>query len=225
MSPTHSSHKFGFVLFLICLSGSYGLAAEASISIIQGSTPTHRTTTDTNFGEVLIYVGGSLPAGTTPVSLQYCFDLTTAGNTTGYITPLLFYRSPGEFLTTYTVVGIGKGFEVDLTSCPQMIPFDVIEGIKVPSNGNFTFGFVNSLVNSSGVPTVSSQGVIDFDGPADSGNGVGGTSTTNDWAASLQGYATVGLGTTFSAGANTNYSFFLPPRTYSAEVIGTVAAP
>ncbi len=39
----------------------------------------------------------------------FLFDQTNVGNTSGYITPLLFEQtSPG----IYTVIGIGKGFEV-----------------------------------------------------------------------------------------------------------------
>jgi hypothetical protein len=174
----------------------------------------------------MIYVGGSLPAGTNLAALQYLFDRTTAGNTTGYITPLLFERTAGPTHSVYTVVGIGKGFEVALNSAPQAIPFDVIEGLRVPANGRFTFGFVNAIVNSSGVPVTTSEGAVDFDEPADSGAGAGGTGTTNDWAVSNSYTPSpiVALGTTFAI-SGADYDFFLASRTYSAQAIGAVPVP
>ena len=115
----------------------------------------------------MIYVGGSLPAVTHPAAFQYLFDLTTAGNTLGYITPLLFEYKSDEAYTIYTVAGLGRGFEVALNSVPHTIPFAAIEGIRAPTNGNFTFGFVNALVNSSGTPVTTSEGIVDLDVPAD----------------------------------------------------------
>jgi hypothetical protein len=53
----------------------------------------------------------------------YAFDLTTEGNTSGYVTPLLFESVPAGEYTIYTVTGIGKGFEVNLNAAPQAIPF------------------------------------------------------------------------------------------------------
>lgn len=117
------------------------------------------------------------------VAFQYLFDLTDAGNTTGYITPLLFEYKSVEAYTVYTVVGIGEGFEVALNTAAQTIPFDVIDGTKVPTNGSFTFGFINAIVNSSGVPVQTSPGAVNEISPADNGEGVGGTGTTNDWIA------------------------------------------
>jgi hypothetical protein len=52
--------------------------------------------------------------------------------------------------------------------------------LRCPKTGNFTFGFVNALVDSSGAPVVASQGVVDFDVPAEGGPGVGGAATTNN---------------------------------------------
>ena len=62
--------------------------------VAEGSTPTHRSVTDTFSGQVNIYVGGSFPAGTNLLYFQFLFDQTTAGNTSGYITPLLFEYKP-----------------------------------------------------------------------------------------------------------------------------------
>jgi len=225
-----------------CLAGlflavfwSSALAGENTVSpattytiTTQGSTPTHRSQTDRSFGLVMIYVGGSLPAETHPAAFQYLFDLTTAGNTLGYITPLLFEYKSDEAYTAYTVVGIGTGFEVALNSVPHTIPFAVIEGIRAPTNGNFTFGFVNALVNSSGTPVTTSQGVVDFDVPADGGEGVGGAGTANAWAVtnSYSPSPVVALGTTFGAsGSGADYTFYGSYRTYSALASGVVVTP
>jgi len=200
--------------------------------VAEGSAPTHRSQTDGAIGQVYIYVGGSLPAGTNLLAFQFLFDRTNAGNTTGYITPLLFEYNSVEAFTVYTVAGIGKGFEVELNSAPQKIPFDVVEGTKVPTGENFTFGFINALLDSSGTPVLTSPGAVDYDNPTDGGQGVGGTGTTNDWTATSLGppYPVAALGATFAApAANAEYSFtFLTPdspyRTYSAQAIGALAA-
>jgi hypothetical protein len=80
-----------------------------------------------------------------------------------------------------SLVGIGKGFEVRLNSAAQTIPFDLIQEIGVTPAANFTFGFVNSLLDANGVPVHTSQGVVDFVRPSGGGPGVGGPLTTNDW--------------------------------------------
>jgi hypothetical protein len=155
---------------------------------------------------------------------QYIFDFTEAGNTTGYITPLLFERTSDESYVIYTVVGIGKGFEVSLNSSPRAIPFEVIEGTAVPTNHNFTFGYVNATVNSSGTQLAASSGTVDMDNPPDSGEGVGGAGTTNDWSVTNRSpYPNVALGTTFGApGSNATYAFWESYRTYSARAIGVI---
>jgi hypothetical protein len=212
--------------FVLSLTApSHALAGNtASYKLIaQGSTPTHRTVTDAEFAQLNIYVGGSLPAGTNLLYFQYLFDLTTFGNTTGYITPLLFEYKSVEAATVYTVVGIGRGFEVKLSSVPQAIPFDIIEGTKVPTSNNFTFGFITAIVNLSGVPVATSQGVVDFDGTyPDGGPGVGGAGTTNDWVWTVGGPPpVVALGTTFGL-VNADYTLGIHYRTYSARAIGAV---
>jgi hypothetical protein len=217
--------SFGLLLTAL---GPHAQAADNTTTyspVAEGSTPTHRANTDHNNGALNIYVGGSLPVGTHLAALRYLFDSTPggAGNTTGYLTPLLFEYKSVEAATVYTVVGIGKGFEVNLESTPQSIPFEVIEGIAVPSGANFTFGFVMSLVNSSGVPVLTGQGVVDFDTPSDAGEGTGGPGTTNDWAYVQVAEPSVALGTTFGL-ANADYTLGLPYRTYSAEAIGAVPA-
>jgi len=204
-------------------SGSLVFAGD--VPVVQGSALTHRAQVDGLSGQVYIYVGGSLPAGTNLRSFQFLFDFSNAGNTTGYITPVLFYRSPGELYAIYTVAGIGKGFEVAMNSAPQAIPFDLIEGIEVPTaDGKFTFGYINALVNSSGVPVAISPGTVDYDNPGDGGQGVAGAGTTNDWVATdvaaTQPSPVVTLGTTFSVGTQTDYNF----ATYDSTVVRTYSA-
>jgi hypothetical protein len=222
------------LILLVTALGSRAVADDNTTTytpVAEGSTPTHRTQTDNFSGQVNIYVGSSLPVGTHLIELQYLFDLTTEGNTSGYITPLLFESKSVEAFTVYTVVGIAKGLEVKLSSLPQAVPFEVIEGIRATTSGNFTFGFTTSLVDSSGVPVVSSPGVVDFDTPSDSGNGAGGPLTTNDWAFTLGEPGlppVVTLGTTFAV-YGADYALDSPPahqpyRTYSAQAIGAVAA-
>jgi hypothetical protein len=196
--------------------------------VAEGSAPTHRSVTDTFSGQVNIYVGSSFPAGTNLLYFQYLFDLTTKGNTTGYITPLLFEWQSVEAFTIYTVVGIGKSFEAKLATVPQAIPFDIVAGTKVPTAGNFTFGFTTAIVNSSGVTVATSPGVVDYDTPTDGGLGVGGSLTTNDWIWTVgePGPApAVAVGTTFGvSGSNADYALGVPYRTYSAQAIGAIAA-
>jgi hypothetical protein len=221
----------------LCLAGSaliFGSSALAGdnttgIPVAEGSIVTQRRVTDLFAGQVNIYVGGSFPGGTHVIAFRYMFDLTTAGNATGYITPLLFQSTSVEAFTVYTVVGIGKSFEVTLSPAPQEIPFEVIEGVRVPT-GNFTFGFTTSVVNSSGVPITASPGVVDYDTPTDGGSGVGGPQTSNDWAWTLGEPGTppsVTLGTTFAVYGG-DYALGSPAadqpyRTYSAQAVGVLS--
>jgi hypothetical protein len=102
--------SFGLLLTAL---GPHAVAGDSAHTLVnEGSTPTHRTQVDENGGQVYIYAGGSFVAGTHMAELQYIFDFTEAGNTTGYITPLLFERSSVGSYTIYAVVGISKGFEV-----------------------------------------------------------------------------------------------------------------
>jgi len=202
-------------------------AAKPNTVTTEGSTLRHRSQVDENGGQVYIYVGGSLPVGTHLAAFQYLFDFTEAGNTTGYITPLLFERRSSEAYTLYTVAGIGKGFKVGIEALPRAIPFDVVEGIKVGTNGNFTFGFINAIVDATGASVAASAGAVDMDNPADSGEGVGGTGSTNDWTATnVSPNPVVALGTTFGAsGSNADYTFYGSYRTYSAQAVGILVKP
>jgi hypothetical protein len=220
------------IAVVIAASGSRALAGNntgkspsAPTTVAEGSTATHRLNTDWDGGEVYIYVGGTFPVRTHPAAFRFLFDFTENGNTTGYITPLLFERISGEEYTVYAVVGIGKGFEVALNPAPQTIPIDVIEGSSFTTNGNFTFGYVNSIVDLTGVTILASLGTVDFDQPADAGEGLGGVGATNVWeVTAVSPYPTVALGTTFGvAGSPADYTFWPSTRTYSAQAIGIVA--
>jgi hypothetical protein len=203
-----------------------GSATTTYAVVTEGSTPTHRSLVDNDSGQVYIYIGGSFPVGTVPLVFEYLFDFAgPAGNTTGYITPLLFERVPGAFYTIYVVVAIGQSFQVALNSSPQTIPFTVLEGIKVIPGSNYTFGYVNALVNAIGEEVAMSSGTVDFDLTADSGYGVGGSKTSNLWGATGEGGIDVALGTTFGGFGGTDFSWvdnISPIRTYSAQAYGVV---
>ena len=100
------------VSFVLTASGSPALAGDKTASpaptytpLAEGSTPTHRSQTDRATGDVLVYIGGAFPPGTHLSRFEYLFDLTTEGNTTRYITPLLFEFAPGEECTVFAVAG------------------------------------------------------------------------------------------------------------------------
>ena len=104
------------------------------------------------------------------------------------------------------------------------------QNIQIQTRQRLTYcrpNLVLTMGSTLGVPTVTSEGVVDFDQPGDSGGGVGGTGTTNDWAAS-NSYSpspVVALGTTFGAeGSNGDYTFYGSSRTYSALAIGAIPA-
>lgn len=216
-------------LFLLPLVATLSLRASAqTTTVTEGATLTHRSNVDNDSGQVYIYIGGLFPVGTTPTTFSYLFDFAgPAGNTTGYITPLLFERVAGPFYTIYVVRAIGQGFSVAISSSPQTIPFTIVEGASVTPHGNYTFGYVNGLVNASGVLTAMSSGTVDMDYPADSGTGVGGAGSYNAWGATGEGGITVALGTTFGGFSGADFSWvnnFYPVRTYSAQAQGTVSA-
>jgi hypothetical protein len=107
------SFCFGFSLIILpsqVRAGDGATKATTSYTaVFDGSTLTHRELDDGAYAQVNIYVGAPLPVGTNLVALQFLFDETHVGNTSGYITPLLFEYRPLEAETLYTVVGIGKG--------------------------------------------------------------------------------------------------------------------
>ena len=199
--------------------------AQSSPSVTQGSTVTHRANVDADTGQVYIYTGGSFPAGASPTTFTYLWDFVgRGGNSTGYVTPLLFERIAGPFYTVYILRAIGQGFPVSINSSPQTIPFTIIEGVARTPSANYTFGYVNAMLNASGQETAMSSGTVDMDYPADTGAGVGGPRSFNTWVATGEGGITFALGTTFSAtGADFGWVNFYPIRTYSAQADGVVS--
>jgi hypothetical protein len=171
-------------------------------TVTEGSTTTSRAQTDQDPGQVYIYVGGTFPAETSVNSFQFLFDLSSGGNTSGYITPLLFERVPSGLFLRYIVRAIGQGFKVNLSSTPQTVNFTVAQGVTVTT-------------------------VVDFDNPGDSGQGVGGQHTTNAWALTIntQKPPAVPLDATSGFYGKGVYSLFVPYRTYSAQVVrdGSIA--
>jgi len=231
LSKVHSRGKppcFACLAGLIALApgalaGGGQASSAAHSNIIEGSSPTHRTMTDQYLGSVYIYAGGFFPGRTGMTSLQFLFSFAEFGNTTGYITPLLFeVESTGEY-TIYTVRGIARGFEVGLGAALQTLPFDVLEGEQFTTSAHFTFGFINALVDASGKPTANSMGTVEFDNPADTGHGQGGVATNNDWVASISQQTDVALGTTFGvSGSGATNTLFTGYRTYSARAGGII---
>jgi hypothetical protein len=196
--------------------------SDASYSVtLQGSTTEHRPYGDTAYGEVAIYVGGSIQEGAHVVTFDFLFDKTNTENTSGYITPILFEQtSPG----IYAVIGIGKGFTVMQSEQPQVIPFAIIEGAKVPRNPHCTFGFINALFNTGGA-LLTSLGAVDHSYPADGGLGLGGPGTTNSWGVTSGTLPSqvVTLGTTFGGpGADFPFAQGQELRTYSANITAVI---
>jgi len=227
--------NLGFLVMAACLVfaafGTRSLAAEESAppasypTAVEGSAPLSRPSIDGYSGSVYIYTGGSLPASTYPSAFRYLFGISPNGNTTGYITPLLFEPQTFGQYTVYIVVGIGKGYEVSLNAAPQTIPFSIVEGTKVTPNGHFTFGFINALVTSDGNPTAVSEGAVEYNSPNVGGEGVGGAGTTNEWMASSSQDTDVAIGTTFGvSGSNAANTLFTGYRTYSAFAVGAIVS-
>jgi len=206
------------------LVASVGLyTASAQTTVTEGSTTTHRANVDNDAGEVYVYTGGSFPKGTSPNTFSFLWDIGVPGST-GYITPLLVERMPAPFYTAYNVRAIGQGFAVTVTSSRQSIPFNIVEDVKVTPNLDYTFGYVNALVNASGQEVETSRGTVDMAYPADSGRGVGPNSL-NLWAATQANTVAVPLGAIIGgglSGTDVPWVEFYPRRTYSAQVQGTV---
>jgi hypothetical protein len=123
------------------------------------------------------------------------------------------------------VVGVGTGRTVSVGSI-YSFNFGLVSGTSVTTNGNYTFGFINALVDGSGTPTVTSTGTVDWDDGGDSGQGLGGADTTNNWLFTPSDSNTnAALGTIYSTSGGGFGSPFLieGTRTYSASLAGEVA--
>jgi hypothetical protein len=214
-------------VLLLMAAASLGTAfgqGTTYIPVAEGSTTTPRLNVDGDSGQVYIYTGGFFPRGTVPRRFTFLWGFAgPAGNTTGYITPLLFEVVAGPDNPIYLVRSIGHGFPVSINSSPQTIPFAIAYGDTVTTNFAYTFGYVNAIVNSAGQEALMSSGTVEMDYPEDSGAGVGGAKTLNNWMATGDGGITVALGTTFgTSGADFPWVNYFPERTYSALAEGIV---
>jgi len=196
----------------------------------EGSSVSPRSLEDTANGQVFIYGGGSFSSGVNvnAVASNFSFDFSHENNNlddpTGVITPILFEQtSPGNF----EVVGVGTGHTVNVGSA-YSFDFGLTSGTGVTTNGNYTFGFINALVAANDTPTVVSSGTVDWDDPADGGQGVGGAGTTNNWLFTpTDNITTVAVGTMFSTTGNGATAPYLldSSRTYSASLAGVASVP
>jgi len=163
ISPQRAFAMAASLILATSLVAQDSSAPASYKATVQGSAPITRQQIDNYSGSVYIYAGGPLPAYTSPAAFRFLFGFAASdGKTTGYITPLLFEtQSVGQY-TVYIVRGIGKGYEVSINPDPQTIPFSIVEGHKITPDGTYTFGYINALVDSDGLPTATSQGAVDL---------------------------------------------------------------
>ncbi len=200
------------------------LAMPASAQV-EGSSLTQRDYSDGSSGQVYIYSGGTFASGVTVNTFSY---VNTQGSE-GDLTPILFQEtSPGE----YVIRGVGESLSPIVSSSVQSAAF-VLQYGTATTGADYTFGFINSDVNGSGVQTSTSAGTVDFNEPYVGGNGAGGVGTDNQWVFTPSSFNTddnIALGASFGVGGeyclNNNDDFWDLNRTYSAELSGTgVRAP
>ncbi|HEY4042659.1 MAG TPA: hypothetical protein VGM32_12550, partial [Rhodopila sp.] len=171
----------------------------------EGSSVGPRNFEDTAAGQVFIYDGGPFSSGVNVnapannFSFDFSHENDTGNDATGVITPIFLEQtSAGNF----EVVGIGTGHTVSVGSS-YSFDFGLTSGTSVATNGTYTFGFINALVGADGAATTISTGTVDWDDPADGGQGVGGAGTSNDWVFTpTDNVTTVALGTIFSTTGN-----------------------
>jgi hypothetical protein len=186
-----------------------------------GSSLVSRPYVDTSSGQVYIYAGGFFQPGT-QVGVFSLFTGDFVGQRE--VTPILFeLTSPG----VYTVRGVGTGDLVSASALTQSFAFGLQYGTATAATGNYTFGFINAFVNTIGVQTSSSAGVVAFNTPVVGGTGVAGAGTTNDWVFTpTLSNISIPLGTTFGLPGqvaswtlnNPALSVWDVNRTYSAVV-------
>jgi hypothetical protein len=199
-------------------------ATSASAQDVAGSSLIPRNYTDGSPGQVYIYTGGSFASGTTVST----FSFVNSQGSEGDLTPILFQEtSPGE----YVIRGVGSSISPTVSSSVQSDAFGLQYGTAT-TGADYTFGFINSDVNGSGVQTSTSSGTVDFGVPVSGGNGAGGAGTDNNWEFTPSSFSTddnVVLGASFGVGGtyglNDDEDFFDDNRTYSAQLSGTASAP
>ncbi len=205
--------RLGLVLAL-------ALAAPLWADTIEGSATIHRTFTDSSSGQVYLYAGGSFDAGDRLTTFTWLND----NGHVGYMTPILFEQtSPG----VYTVRGVGENVSPVVSGSVQSAAFTLAYGTDVTTNGNFTFGWINAQVDSSGNQAANSAGTVDWNEFADGLPGVGGPGTTDTWFFTpTDSGINVALGTTFYTPGNSGnfnlnnpaFGGFNSDRTYSATM-------
>jgi hypothetical protein len=225
--PMTSRRSVARVTFCLLVLGLSISACQAGT--LQGSPVIPREALDIAFGQVYIYAGGFFDSGETVTTFSWLgISAYPAYDFVGqrYMTPLLFEEtSPGIFV----VRGIGGGQTVTSSGAIQSFNFNLQEGIGTTTNGLFTFGFINALVDASGNRTATSEGTVSVTETVEPGPGVGGPLTNNDWVFTpTLPSVTVGLGKSFGRPGTVGATYALNPgigdentdRTYSATLNG-----
>jgi len=223
-------HSTVFLKRLMLMATAIGLvSAVGHAGTLEGSAVIPRADLDTAFGQVFIYDGGTFDTNekvTTVTFLGIPGYPRFAFSDARFITPVLFEQTtPGVFV----VRGVGAGQTVTSSGLSQSFSFNLQGGIDTTTASDFTFGFINALVDSNGNQTSSSAGAVTFNDVMSPGQGVGGAGTTNRWVftMTLSGL-NVALGTTFGIpGTSATFGLndpgrgsFDTDRTYSATLNG-----
>jgi hypothetical protein len=197
-------------LFAFVAMGSSGVAATG---LSQGSAAIPRAYLDLAANQVYIYGGGTFDANTRVSTITWYVQ---AGGNGRRLTPILFEKtSPNVF----AIRGVGT----PRVSVPGLnaAPFELVYGSDVITNGNFTWGWVNSSVAAGGVQSNSTAGAVDFDYSL-GGAGVGGAGTTNTWYFTPSNFGPgpiLSLGYTFGiGGGGTGVLDAAETRAYSASM-------
>jgi hypothetical protein len=170
---------------------------------------------DVATGQVYIYAGGDFASSGETVSTFSWYGPIFSG--TRDLTPLLF-QDNGD--GSYTVEAIGTSMSVSGTGAAQgPVAFGLQSG-SLTTGSNWTFGFVNGIVNSGGAVTGTSGGDVAFNA-LQGGAGVSGGSSNNDWVftPTVSGITQLTVGSTTFGGNGTslNSSVDAADRTYSAQ--------
>ncbi len=168
-APTHGDSLMNSTrIRFVVLVGALLIAAanSAAAAVIVGSQAISRDYVDLASGSVYIYAGGSFPSG----SEMGTFTFYGSATSPGYITPILFEQTSSG---VFAVRGLGSGRIVTGSSSPQSFGFDRAIGSDIAANGNYTFGFINSLLDTSGDAVARSTGMVDMTFEAvQTGNGL-----------------------------------------------------
>lgn len=205
------------------------LATSAAHAQVIGSATIDRANIDLASGGTYIYAGGNFDALQRVTTFSFYVDGFDGSR---FLTPVLFENVGDD---VFAVRGIGTGRTVTSSDAPQAFAFAVQTGTDVTANGNFTFGFVNSLVNGTGAVQSTSQGATDFkEAPIAPGSGLSAGSTNRFVFTLGEGVPNIAPGTTFGrAGTGATYTNLNDPqgtgfngdRTYSANLAAVAVVP